>query len=360
MEVNLVSYRLQMPAVKGMQCGREYYTIIVPFSLLPKLFYYNEELVPAELRAQRELNERRVPEIASYILHNDDWVFSSLTATVDGDMEFLPASPELPDVGVLEVDMNANFFINDGQHRRAGIIEAMQQNPMLKNETISVVIFRYEGVERSNQMFADLNRYAQKPTKSLNVLYDSRDPLSQATGEMLRRIDLFRDYTDKDRVSLAARSPKLFTLASLYEANRYMLRITRRKLREFSKQDGEKIISFWEAVIRHMPLWQAVGRGDMKPWELREDHVCSHSVVIQALGIMGSYLVNQEQWEALKNLEEIDWRRINREWKGIIIAGSGRVVNSKPVAQLTSIFLRKKLGLAISAAEEKQLEQVRE
>lgn len=352
-----MNYKLQMPAVKGTQCGREYYTIIVPFSLLPKLFYYNEELVPAELRAQRELNEKRVPEIASYILHNDDWLFSSLTATVDGDLEFMPISPEQPDVGTLEVDMNANFFINDGQHRRAGIIEAMQQNPMLKNETISVVIFQYESVEHSNQMFADLNRYAQKPTKSLNVLYDSRDPLSQATSEMVQRIDLFKDFTDKDRVSLAARSPKLFTLASLYEANRYLLKITRRKLETFSHEDGENIISFWEAVIAHMPLWQAVAKGDLKPGELREDYVCSHSVVIQALGIVGSYLVNEGNWDVLKGLQKIDWRRTNREWKGIMIAGSGRVVNSKPVAQLTSVFLRKKLGLPISAGEEKQLVQ---
>lgn len=353
-----MSYRLQMPAVRGVQCGREYYTIIVPFSLLPKLFYYNEELVPLELRSQRELNERRVPEIARYILHNDDWVFSSLTATVDGDLDFVPSSKELPDVGLLKVDMNANFFINDGQHRRAGIIEAMQQNPLLKHETISVVIFHYESVERSNQMFADLNRYAQKPTKSLNVLYDSRDPLSQATGEMLQRISLFQHYTDKDRVSLAARSPKLFTLASLYEANRYMLKITRRKLQDFTEDDGEKIISFWQVVIAHMPLWQAVANGDLKPWELREDYVCSHSVVIQALGIVGSYLVNDEDSIlALGHLQEIDWRRINREWKGILIAGSGRVVNSKPVAQLTSILLRQKLGMAVSPAEQKQLEQ---
>lgn len=352
-----MSYKLQMPAVRGMQCGREYYTIIVPFSLLPKLFYYNEELVPAELRAQRELNEKRVPEIAGYILHNDDWVFSSLTATVDGDMEFVPISAEQPDVGLLEVDMNANFFINDGQHRRAGIIEAMQQNPLLKNETISVVIFHYEGVERSNQMFADLNRYAQKPSKSLNVLYDSRDPLSLATSEMMQRIDLFKNFTDKDRVSLAARSPKLFTLASLYEANRYLLKITRRKLQSFSHEDGESIISFWQAVIEHMPLWRAVAKGDLKPAELREDYVCSHSVVIQALGIVGSYLVSEGNWGVLQGLEKIDWKRSNREWKGIMIAGSGRVVNSKPVVGLTAILLRKKLGLDISAGEEKQLRQ---
>jgi len=354
-----MEYKLQMPAVRGKQCHREYFTVIVPFGLLPKLFYYNEEFVPAEMRSQRELNEKRIPEIANYILYNDDWLFSSLTATVTGEINFVPYDDKNPDVGILEVDMNSNFFINDGQHRRAAIIEAMRHNPDLRNETISVVIFKFESFDRSNQMFADLNRYAQKPTKSLNVLYDSRDPLSQATSEMLRSIELFSVFTDKDRVSLPSKSPRLFTLGSLYEANKYLLKMTKKKLQSFSQQDTEVIIRFWQEVVNNMPLWELVHKGEIKPWEIREDYVCSHSVVIQALGIAGAYLLEEGAWGKLARLKDIDWRRDNPEWKGITIAGSGRVINSKPVAQLTAIFIRKKLGLPINVSEQKQLDSVK-
>lgn len=355
-----MAYQFSMPAVRGSQCGREYYVGIVPFGLLPRLFLYNEEFVPAEVRKQRPLNLQRVPEIANYILYNNDWLFSSLTATVTGEIAFIPFDERNPDVGTLQVDMNASFFINDGQHRRAGIIEAMKQNPGLSRETISVVIYQDEGQERANQMFADLNRYAQKPTKSLNVLYDARDPLSQATSEMVKRIEIFNLFTDKDRVSLASKSPKLFTLGSLYEANKYLLKINRKKLRDFNEEDGETILAYWNGVVKHMPLWEACKCGELKTWELREEYICTHSVIIQALGLVGSYLLERADWRKdLLALQEIDWRRNNPEWKGITISGNGRVVNSKPVVNLSAILIRKKLGLRISPVEQKELDSVR-
>jgi len=283
-----------------------------------------------------------------------------LTATVSGEFEFVAFDEQHPDMGTLQVDMNASFFINDGQHRRAGIIEAMKENPELARESISVVIYPDEGLERANQMFADLNRYAQKPTKSLNVLYDARDPLSLATSEMMKRIEIFDFFTDRDRVSLAGKSPKLFTLGSLYEANKYLLKINRRKLREFSEEDKGIIIAYWTKVVENMPIWARARRGELKTWELREEYICTHSVIIQALGLVGSYLLEGSDWPAdLQALQGIDWRRDNPEWKGVVISANGRVVNSKPVVKLSAILIRRKMGLGISSAEEKELESVR-
>ncbi|MDD2511209.1 MAG: DNA sulfur modification protein DndB, partial [Syntrophomonas sp.] len=277
-----------------------------------------------------------------------------------GEIEFIPFDERNPDVGTLQVDMNASFFINDGQHRRAGIIEAMKQNPELARESISVVIYPDEGQERANQMFADLNRYAQKSTKSLNVLYDARDPLSQATSEMMKRIEIFGFFTDKDRVSLASKSPKLFTLGSLYEANKYLLKINRKKLREFSEEDKETIIAYWTEVVKNMPIWAMARHGEMKTWEVREEYICSHSVIIQALGLVGSYLLERSDWQMdLSALQEVDWRRSNPEWKGVVISANGRVVNSKPVVKLSAILIRQKMGLGISSAEQKELDSVR-
>lgn len=355
-----MSYKFTMPAIRGTQCGREYYVVIVPFGLLPRLFLYNEDFVPAELRSQRPLNQSRVPGIARYILYNDDWLFSSLTASISGEYDFIPYDSQSPDVGNLRVDMNASFFINDGQHRRAGIIEAMKENPELAQETISVVIYPDEGQERANQMFADLNRYAQKPTKSLNVLFDARDPLSRATSEMTKKIEIFDVFTDRDRVSLAGKSPKLFTLGSLYEANKYLLRINRKKLREFNDEDEKTIIDYWEKVVENMPVWTMARNGELRTWELREEYICTHSVIIQALGLVGFHLMEREDWPgALRALQDIDWRRDNPEWKGVAIGANGRVVNSKPVVKLSAILIRQKMGLEISPTEVNELDSVR-
>ena len=97
--------KYQFPAVKGNQAGKEYYICMVPLGLLSKIFISSNEEVAPEHRAQRKLNELRIPEIKDYILNNrDSYVFSALAASIDGDANFVPIN-EGAQIGVLEVDM---------------------------------------------------------------------------------------------------------------------------------------------------------------------------------------------------------------------------------------------------------------
>ena len=73
-------------------------------------------------------------------------------------------------------------------------------------------------------MFSDLNRFVAKTSKSLDILYDKRDELSIVTLEMCELVDVFNGTVDKDAVSLPVRSPKLFSLAAIYDANKELLR----------------------------------------------------------------------------------------------------------------------------------------
>ena len=57
------------------------------------------------------------------------------------------------DLGQLRISLDASFLINDGQHRRAAIEEALKISPELGNETISVVFFHDEGL---TEISADL------------------------------------------------------------------------------------------------------------------------------------------------------------------------------------------------------------
>ena len=77
------AFNYQFTALRGMQAGREYYVVMYPPKLIPKIFLFDEEEIPPELRAQRVLNRARVPEIARYILDNPaEYVFSSITASI--------------------------------------------------------------------------------------------------------------------------------------------------------------------------------------------------------------------------------------------------------------------------------------
>ena len=55
-------------------------------------------------------------------------------------------------------------------------------------------------------MFADLNRYAIRPSRSISVLYAHRDEMSAITKLLVMRSALFSDLTDMETSNLAARS----------------------------------------------------------------------------------------------------------------------------------------------------------
>jgi DNA sulfur modification protein DndB len=99
-------------------------------------------------------------------------------------------------VGQLRIPMKARFVINDGQHRRAAIEQALRQNPDLGDETIAVVFFLDVGLKRCQQMFSDLNRYAVRPSTSLNILYDHRDRYADFAKSLLQKVPVFTDLTE--------------------------------------------------------------------------------------------------------------------------------------------------------------------
>ena len=185
------------PAIKGVQAQHEYYVSMVPLEVIAKILQFADEELPPEVRAQRSLNKTRIPEIRDYILNNpDSYVFSALTVSVDGEMTFECISNTTPQIGTISIAMTSRFLINDGQHRRAAIAEAIKLNPALKNEHISVVFYRDAGLQRSQQMFSDLNRYAIKPTKSINILYNSREESSIIAKTVIEKVGAFNAVCD--------------------------------------------------------------------------------------------------------------------------------------------------------------------
>ena len=74
-----MDYVYKFPVVRGIQAKREYFIAMVPLKMLPRLFPIDDEYVLPEYRAQRKLNEARIPVISKYILDNrDSYVFSAL------------------------------------------------------------------------------------------------------------------------------------------------------------------------------------------------------------------------------------------------------------------------------------------
>jgi DNA sulfur modification protein DndB len=327
-----------------------------PLRLIPRIFLFNEEELVPELRAQRVLNKGRIPEISRYILDNKtSYTFSALTASIDGDVRFVPFGEEgeARSLGSLHVPMDARFVINDGQHRRAAIEAAIRENPELADETIAVVFFLDVGLERCQQMFADLNRHAIRPSTSLGVLYDHRDDSSQVVKQSVLKIPLFRDLTEMERSTLSARSRKLFTLSALFAATRALLSRTEDRS---PAERNELAASFWQETACQFPEWQNVWTQKVSAAEIRRDLLHTHGVVLQAIGRAGNALVREQpqSWrKTLAKISQLDWSRANAKlWEGRALLG-GRVSKASSHVTLTTNLIKAHLGLPLTPEEQR-------
>lgn len=338
----------RFPVVKGVQATREYYIAMIPLKMIPKLFPQDEEYVPPEHRAQRKLNESRIPVISKYILNNrKSYVFSALAASIDGKFKFCPS--EYPDVGVLEISMDAKLLINDGQHRKAAILEAISEDDSLLNETISVVFFEDEGLTRSQQMFTDLNKHAVKTSNSIAELYDSRDQLAVVTRTVISKIIFLNTYTDKEKDILGKYSSNLFTLSTFYNANKRIIRSA-----PIGKEVEAFLLRYWSSVCQNILPWKELYDHEISKVDLRENYIVTQAVIIQVLGRLGNYFfINKEHdiESYLRVLQSINWKRDCEDWKLRTIRANGRMINNEEAITLTCNVLKKHLGLPLDEFE---------
>jgi len=345
-------------AIRGIQAGREYYVAMCPLRQIPRIFVFDEEELPAEYRAQRTLNKARIPVIAQYIVENPrDYVFSSLTVSIDGKARFEPLAESGigTRVGQLVIPSSARLVINDGQHRRAAIVEALKQNPELGNETISVVFFLDAGLKRGQQMFADLNQHAVRPSKSLSVLYDHRSPLARLVLRIADEVPYLKGAIEFEKTTLSNRSVKLFTLSSLFQATRALLGKRGRNARVTAEEE-RLAVEFWTEIGNHIPEWRMLGKREVSASSLRKEFVHSHGVVLHALGLMGHTLVAEHprDWRRhLDALERVDWRRSNAKvWEGRAMIG-GRLSKAHNNVILTAAVIKRHLKLPLTGEEER-------
>ena len=327
-------------AVKGIQANMEYFITMVPLDCLPKLFVFNNVDLPPELRAQRVLNKARIPTICNYIIKNPtSYVFSALTASVDGNILFTPVNDKYPTLGTITIDFSSKLLINDGQHRRAAIEAALKINPDLKYEHIPVVLYHDLGLKRSQQMFSDLNKFALRPTHSLNIMYDNRDLDSKLSKDIIANVPVFEGLVDTEHTSISNRSSQLFTLSGIHRGTKALFT----GLDWDYDKKRETGIAFWCSVSDYMQDWRDVYEGKKKAYLIRQDSLSSLSITIKGLGAIGNELLRESpntMHSALARLSMIDWHKNSPLWKdGIVVDGS--VVSSRATQKMMESIIRK-------------------
>jgi DNA sulfur modification protein DndB len=181
------------------------------------------------------------------------------------------------------------------------------------------------------------------------MLYDHRDNLSALTMEVSDQVDVFHGQVDKEKVTIPLRSPNLFTISALYEANEELLgKNIAKKGSTVYVEILKTAVEYWTELSKIIGDWQKVKNGELSAAELRQEKINTHAVVLRALGGVGRTLLAKYPagWQAkLKLLENIDWRksvdsRANPLWDDVCITAGSVVSNRQARAATLAVLLR--------------------
>ncbi len=349
--MNSIISGTSFPAIKGTQANSEYFTVMCPLKRLKKIFTLDESQFSVDKRAQRLINEARIPEITNYILdQREKYVFSSITACIDGNCEFVSIGDSKHEqrIGTLIIDEDAEIYITDGQHRNAAILEALKEDPSLADETISVVFFANKTLDERQRIFKDLNYYSVKTDGSLSITYDDK-PDAIVSKTIIFKSQRLTKLVHMETSNLGPRSKKLISHSAVNKATKLLCGTINY---DNYKKMTPIASSYWEEVIRNVPAWLLVCKDEVSGGELRDESIHAHSVTFQALGIVGRWLLeNDKGWKkTLKELKKINWDRTNKNWEGRCVI-NGSMHNNPKAAQLTAIKIKMLIGSQLTDKE---------
>lgn len=353
------AFNYGFPAVKGMQAGRECYIATVPMEIVPKLFPYPPPTknLKARYRAQRTLTPARVKKLVRYILDNpESYIIPAITVVINSAVEFeeIEESEGLEQLGVLKFPVSAKVNVVDGQHRCTAISEVVSYNDDFSDETIGVMFFVNRDLNALQQMFADLNRHASKPTKSIGILYEHRELRPRITKEVIEGVVAFNGFVDEEKNTLTKTSGKLFTINAIYDATTmHLLKIPAKCEEETEKQLIRRAVKFWNFVDELIPQWRAVRENMLSPSEVRDDFIHTQSVALCAIGRVGNKLIIDypEDWKSiLSRMKDLNWLRTNRNWEGRCIVHS-QLKKGRENIVLVANAIKKHIGEALDEYE---------
>lgn len=342
---------MSFPAIRGIQAGYEYYVVMCPLKRLKKIFTLDESMLAEGDKAQRALNYNRIPQINRYIHNNrNDYAFSAITACIEGQTYFQPISSEGHGnkIGNLLVDDDAEFYLSDGQHRSAAIQKALEDDPSLGDETISIVFFVNKNLKQRQKIFRDLNLYPVPVNKSIAVLYGST-PEEKLTNKVVQD-SLFFNGVIEFSSRISKRSAKFFMNSSVHAA---CMELYPDITEESWQYQAMEAIEYWDELADNLPLWQQAKNHQIKPAD-RANYVLFSAILLKSFAMCGRELLSEyPNWKLLLNkFQTLNWSRTNKLWLERCF-NKGRMDHSVHSALLTLNALKQHLQLPLSSEQQK-------
>ena len=359
--------QLILPALRARMGQSWYYISAMRMSDIAERISVAEEIHTSQsLRdlLQRTLSGDRTKKITDYLVEQDQRFFNSLVVgTYGGDPKWHEVSirgtpstieTELPGhlegvLGILVLDGNEKLFAIDGQHRVAGIREALKRNEALEKEEVSVILVAgvtqehrqddAEGFERTRRLFTTLNRYAKPVSKRDNIALDEDDSVAIVTRLLLEDHALFSEKTSIGQGNNIVPSDQrsFTTIGTLYDSlDKYLqegataswnkfkrFRPSEDKLEEL-RQKGSL---FWDIYCEHFPELMAMA--ESQPNEnvaLKFRHHDGGHLLFRPLGLLISVRVVRALMDsrsismetAIRSIAQVPMALDDELWNGLL------------------------------------------
>ncbi|EIP0119717.1 DNA sulfur modification protein DndB [Vibrio sp. 1733] len=232
---------LMIPCLKGKIGSWFTYTSLMTFEDIDRLINFADDLHKIKKLSdmiQRDIETNRAEEIADYINSNIDHFFNALVIGIyEGDPRWHqfdginPNSNKSDSVtipsyaqecfGFLSLTEKERMFALDGQHRLAGIKEALKKDDKHKGDTLPVIIVSHkntpEGLRKSRRLFTTLNKKAKLVKTESIIALDEDDLAACVTRDIIET----GGYFTEDNIYFSTRNLSdrrhITTLGSIYK-----------------------------------------------------------------------------------------------------------------------------------------------
>lgn len=276
-------YFIEFPAVRSEQGGRVQYMLSVPMTMLKRILAF-DAAGDVLSRSQRELNVTRAKKITRYLTTGYEggspYLLPPLVGNIDGEVTFRASGEVKGGLGMLSIPMDADIRLFDGQHRSRGIIDFISAHREAP-DMITLLLTVGLSLETRQQFFSDINNNASKPATAISMAYNHKDPLTELVREVASLLSVLQERDDYEHNVVPAKSDLMVSFKALHDATRKMFGL--RVGEPISGEIRADVITLWDSWAGAMNWGQIAGI--IGPSQYRAEHIGTHGVMINAIGI---------------------------------------------------------------------------
>ena len=209
--------RLYLSSLRGLIGDWVYYPALVKLKVIAERVSIAEEIYQSPALSkmvQRWIKRNGGKEIKNYLLKQKERFFNSLIVAVyEGEPDWhaitrvdsnnpLVDAEDIPDdvvagIGFLSLSGDEKLFTLDGQHRLIGIKEAVEEDPELGEEELTVIFIAHRtdeaGMERSRRLFTTLNKNDKLVSKGEIIALDEDNTMAIIARRLVMENPMFME-----------------------------------------------------------------------------------------------------------------------------------------------------------------------